>query len=111
MSKRSIEDIERELYMAQFRVKRCQYNDHLFDMEKWEYEVDILKEELEKVKSENELRQSISDTLDDYTWSLSSALTNHKLDKDDDKLTENQEKIREKIVDIIIGKTKRFYNK
>ena len=96
MSKRSIEDIERELYMAQFRVKRCQYNDHLFDMEKWEYEVDILKEELEKVKSENELRQSISDTLDDYTWSLSSALTNHKLDKDDDKLTENQEKIREK---------------
>jgi len=111
MSKRSIEDIERELYMAQFRVKRCQYNDHLFDMEKWEYEVDILKEELEKVKSENELRQSISDTLDDYTWSLSSALTNHKLDKDDGKLTENQEKIREKIVDIIIGKTKRFYNK
>ena len=111
MSKRSIEDIERELYMAQFRVKRCQYNDHLFDMEKWEYEVDILKEELEKVKSENELRQSISDTLDDYTWSLSSTLTNHKLDKDDGKLTENQEKIREKIIDIIIGKTKRFYNK
>ena len=32
-----------------------------------------------------------------------------KLDKDDDKLTESQEKIREKIIDIIIGKTKRYY--
>lgn len=61
------------------------------------------------IMSENELRQSLSDTLDDYVWSLSSALTNHKLDKDDDKLTENQEKIREKIIDIIIGKTKRYY--
>jgi hypothetical protein len=50
MSKRSIEDIERELYMAQFNVKRCQYNDHLYDMERWEYEVDVLKEELEKIK-------------------------------------------------------------
>ena len=59
--------------------------------------------------SDNELRQSISDTLDDYTWSLSAALTNHKLDKDYDKLTENQEKIRERIIDIIIGKTKRYY--
>ena len=59
--------------------------------------------------SENELRQSISDTLDDYSWSLSAALTNHKLDKDYDKLTENQEKIRERIIDIIIGKTKRYY--
>lgn len=61
--------------------------------------------------SENELRQSISDTLDDYTWSLRAALTNHKLDNDYDKLTENQEKIREKIIDIIIGKTKRYYGK
>ena len=59
--------------------------------------------------SEDELRQSISDTLDDYTWSLSTALVNYKLDKDNDKLTENQEKIREKIIDIIIGKTKRYY--
>ena len=59
--------------------------------------------------SEDELRQSISDTLDDYTWSLSTALVNHKMDKDYDKLTENQEKIREKIIDIIIGKTKRYY--
>ena len=31
--------------------------------------------------------------------------------KDDDKLTESQEKIREKIIDIIIGKTKRYYGK
>lgn len=52
MYKRTVEDIERDLYMAQFNVKRCQYNDHLFDMEKWEYEVDLLKEELEKVKNE-----------------------------------------------------------
>ena len=68
-----------------------------------------IKTKLLNIMNENELRQSISDTLDDYTWSLSSALTNHKLDKDDDKLTENQEKIREKIIDIIIGKTKRYY--
>ena len=61
--------------------------------------------------NEDELRQSISDTLDDYTWSLSTALVNYKLDKDNDKLTENQEKIREKIIDIIIGKTKRYYGK
>ena len=63
--------------------------------------------------SEDELRQSISDTLDDYTWSLSTALNNYKLDndKDKDKLTESQEKIREKIIDIIIGKTKRYYGK
>lgn len=61
--------------------------------------------------SENELRQSLSDTLDDYVWSLSSVLTIHKLDKDDGKLTESQEKIREKIIDIIIGKTKRYYGK
>lgn len=58
---------------------------------------------------ENDLRKSLSDTLDDYIWSLSSALNNHKLDKDDDKLTYTQEKIREKIIDIIISKTKRFY--
>ena len=68
-----------------------------------------IKTKLLNIMNENELRQSISDTLDDYTWSLSSALTNHKLDKDDDKLTENQEKIREMIIDIIIGKTKRYY--
>ena len=61
--------------------------------------------------SEDELRQSISDTLDDYTWSLSAALNNYKLDNDKDKLTESQEKIREKIIDIIIGKTKRYYGK
>ena len=29
--------------------------------------------------SENKLRQSLSDTLDDYTWSLSTALNNYKL--------------------------------
>ena len=52
MYKRTVEDIERDLYRAQFNVKRCQYIDHLFDMEKWEYEVDLLKEELEKVKNE-----------------------------------------------------------
>ena len=63
------------------------------------------------IMSEDELRQSISDTLDDYTWSLSTALVNHKLDKDVDKLTENQEKIREKIINIIVGKTKRYYGK
>jgi hypothetical protein len=57
--------------------------------------------------SEDELRQSISDTLDDYTWSLSTALNNYKLDNDKDKLTESQEKI----IDIIIGKTKRYYGK
>jgi len=68
-----------------------------------------IKTKLLNIMSENELRQSLSDTLDDYVWSLSSALTNHKLDKDDDKLTESQEKIREKIIDIIIGKTKRYY--
>ena len=50
MNKRNIKDVERELYMAEFNVKRCQYNDHLYDMEKWEYEVDVLKEELEKIK-------------------------------------------------------------
>ena len=61
--------------------------------------------------SEDELRQSISDTLDDYTWSLSTALNNYKLDNDKDKLTESQEKIRVKIIDIIIGKTKRYYGK
>ena len=61
--------------------------------------------------SEDELRQSISDTLDDYTWSLNTALHNYKLDNDKDKLTESQEKIREKIIDIIIGKTKRYYGK
>ena len=61
--------------------------------------------------SENKLRQSLSDTLDDYTWSLSTALNNYKLDNDQDKLTESQEKIREKIIDIIIGKTKRYYGK
>jgi len=49
MNKRTIKDVERELYMAEFNVKRCQYNDHLYDMEKWEYEVDVLKEELEKI--------------------------------------------------------------
>ena len=52
MSKRTIEDVERELYMAQFRVKKCQYNDHLYDMEKWEYEVEILKDELKNMKME-----------------------------------------------------------
>lgn len=62
-----------------------------------------------KIINENELRQSLSDTLDDYTWSLSTALMNHKMDNDVDKLTESQEKIREKIIDIIIGKTKRYY--
>jgi hypothetical protein len=61
--------------------------------------------------SEDELRQLISDTLDDYTWSLSTALNNYKLDNDKDKLTENQERIREKIIDIIISKTKRYYGK
>ena len=61
------------------------------------------------IMSEDELRQSISDTLDDHTQRLSTALVNHKLDKHVDKLTENQEKIREKIIDIIIGKTKRYY--
>jgi len=61
--------------------------------------------------SEDELRQLISDTLDDYTWSLSTALNNYKLDNDKNKLTENQERIREKIIDIIIGKTKRYYGK
>ena len=70
-----------------------------------------IKTKLLNIMSENKLRQSLSDTLDDYVWSLSSALTNHKLDKDDGKLTENQEKIREKIIDIIIGKTKRYYGK
>ena len=70
-----------------------------------------ITKKLLNIMSENELRQSLSDTLDDYVWSLSTALTNHKLDKDDDKLTENQEKIREKIIDIIIGKTKRYYGK
>ena len=54
--------------------------------------------------NDNKLRQSISDTLDDYTWSLSTALNNYKLDNDKDKLTESQEKIREKIIDILIGK-------
>ena len=68
-----------------------------------------IKTKLLNIMNENELRQSLSETLDDYVWSLSSALTNHKLDKDDDKLTENQEKIREMIIDIIIGKTKRYY--
>jgi hypothetical protein len=57
--------------------------------------------------NDNKLRQSISDTLDDYTWSLSTALINYKLDKDKDKLTESQEKIREKIIDILIGKIKK----
>ena len=64
-----------------------------------------------KIINENELRQSLSDTLDDYTWSLSAALNNYKLDNDKDKLTESQEKIREEIIDIIIGKTKRYYGK
>jgi hypothetical protein len=50
MNIRKITDIERELYISEFNVKRCQYNDHLYDMEKWEYEVDLLKEELEKIK-------------------------------------------------------------
>ena len=54
--------------------------------------------------NDNKLRQSIQDTLDDYTWSLSTALNNYKLDNDKDKLTESQEKIKEKIIDIIIGK-------
>ena len=57
--------------------------------------------------SENELRESISDTLDDYTWSLSTALHNYKLDNDEGKLNESQEKIKEKIIDIIINKLKR----
>jgi hypothetical protein len=57
--------------------------------------------------NDNKLRQSISDTLDDYTWSLSTPLNNYKLDNDKDKLTESQEKIREKIIDILIGKLKR----
>jgi hypothetical protein len=57
--------------------------------------------------NDNKLRQSISDTLDDYTWSLSTALNNYKLDNDKDKLTESQEKIREKIIDILINKLKR----
>ena len=70
-----------------------------------------IKTKLLNIMNENELRQSLSETLDDYVWSLSSALTNHKLDKDGDKLTESQEKIREKIIDIIIGKTKRYYGK
>lgn len=50
---------------------------------------------------DNKLRQSISDTLDDYTWSLNTVLHNYKLDNDKDKLTENQEKIKEKIIDIL----------
>jgi hypothetical protein len=54
--------------------------------------------------NDNKLRQSISDTLDDYTWSLSAALNNYKLDNDKDKLTESQEKIKEKIINILIGK-------
>jgi hypothetical protein len=54
--------------------------------------------------NDNKLRQSISDTLDDYTWSLSTALNNYKLDNDKDKLTESQEKIKEKIINILIGK-------
>jgi hypothetical protein len=54
--------------------------------------------------NDNKLRQSISDTLDDYTWSLSTALNNYKLDNDKDKLTESQEKIKEKIIDILIAK-------
>lgn len=57
--------------------------------------------------NDNKLRQSISDTLDDYTWSLSTALHNYKLDNDEGKLNESQEKIKEKIIDIIINKLKR----
>jgi hypothetical protein len=53
--------------------------------------------------NDNKLRQSISDTLDDYTWSLSTALHNYKLDNDEGKLNESQEKI----IDIIINKLKR----
>ncbi len=54
--------------------------------------------------NDNKLRQSISDTLDDYTWSLNTALHNYKLDNDEAKLNESQEKIKEKIIDIIINK-------
>lgn len=54
MSHRTIKDIERELYMAEFNVKRCMHMDHLYDMEKWECQVSILKEELEKVKKNEE---------------------------------------------------------
>ena len=35
MNKRTIKDVERELYISEFNVKRCQYNDHLYDMEKF----------------------------------------------------------------------------
>jgi len=50
MYNRTIEDIERDMRVIEFKIKRCQYNDHLFDMENWEYELEILKEELQTIK-------------------------------------------------------------
>jgi len=59
--------------------------------------------------SEEKLRQSISEVLDDYSWSLSGALNNYKLDNDKDKLTSSQENIKKIIINSLIAKIKRYH--
>ena len=61
------------------------------------------------MSEDKELKEVISGWLDDYTCSLRSAEINLQLDKNPEKYSESQSKIRSKIADMIISKCKREF--
>jgi hypothetical protein len=46
-----IESLRYAIYRAEFNIRRCKYEEHFFDAEKYEMERDLLKHELEELEA------------------------------------------------------------